>query len=149
MERRTDILRAWGFWAVLAGAVGIVLVMSGAIGPTLDPAPSAATQIGEMAGEIRRSAWRSFLGLPRPAPEPVPVPIWTYVGLAGLVLGAVAIVLAVLSAMMREDRRYLVYATGLGSTAILFHFIWWMALLVAGVFVLVAVIQNIGDIFSF
>ena len=41
------------------------------------------------------------------------------------------------------------FATGLGATAIVFHFFWWMALLVAGVLIIVAIIENIGDIFSF
>jgi hypothetical protein len=30
-----------------------------------------------------------------------------------------------------------------------FQFVWWIAILVAGAMLLVAIIENIGDIFSF
>ena len=141
--------RKIGFWAVLTGAVALVLVFVQIVGPTLEPSPSAATQIGEIAGEIKRSAWRSFLGLSQPAPEPQPVAIRSYFALAAPILGVVAVVLSLVSGVKGENWRYPAYGTCLGATAIVFHFFWWVALLVAGVILLVAIIENIGDIFSF
>lgn len=138
-----------GFWAVIIGGLALVLVFVQIVAPTLEPAPSAATQVGEMAGEIKRAAWRAFLGLPRPEPEVREVPWWIYLGLAAPVLGVVSIVLSLVSGVMRENWRYAVYGTTLGATAIVFHFVWWIALLIACVVLLVAVVQNIGDIFSF
>lgn len=69
--------------------------------------------------------------------------------LAGPVIGAIAIVLSVISGVRGENRRFATYGTGLAVSAIVFHFFWWVALLIVGGLVLVAIIENIGDIFSF
>ncbi|MEM7320165.1 MAG: hypothetical protein AAF408_14225 [Pseudomonadota bacterium] len=143
------ILRSWGFWAVLTGAVAVILVFAQMIGPTFESGPSAATQVGEIAGEIKRSAWRTFLGLPSKEPEVTSVSGWNYVAMVIPVLGMVAILLSVISGVMRENRRYSVYGTSLGIAAVVFHYFWWVALLIAGVVLLVSIIENIGDIFSF
>ncbi len=142
-------LTTWGFWAVMTGAIALILVFVQMVGPTFETKPSAATQIGEIAGEIKRSAWRSFLGLPKPEPEAAAFSIWPYVAMAAPILGAVAVVLSLISGVLRENWRFSVYGTGFGAAAIVFHFFWWIALLVAGVVLLVTIIENIGDIFSF
>ena len=157
MEQQIDIplqdnprfLTRWGFWAVLTGALALVLVFVQIVGPTFESQPSAASQIGEIAGEIKRSAWRSFLGLPKPEPEVVSVSLWNYVAIAAPVLGVIAIVLSIVSGVLRENWRYPVYGTSFGVAAIVFHFLWWVAILVACVVLLVTIIENIGDIFSF
>ena len=103
-------LRTWGFWAVLTGAIAMAMVIAHIAGPSLEPRPSAGAQVGEIAGEITRSAWRSFFGLSNPEPEAVQPSIWSY---------------------------------------LVFQYLWWLALLIAGVVLLVAIIENIGEIFSF
>lgn len=142
-------LRTWGLWAVLTGALALALVLVQIVGPTFEPKPSVGTQIGEIAGEIKRSAWRSFLGLPRPEPELKSASVWSYLALAAPILGIFAVVLSLISGLLRENWRYPVYGVSLGAGAIVFQFFWWMALLVAAVLLLVAIIENIGDIFSF
>jgi hypothetical protein len=144
----TTILKTWGFWAVLTGAVALVLVFIQIAGPTFQDTPSAATQIGEIAGEIRRSAWRSFLGLPRPAVPVKEVSALDYVSVVAPVLGLLAVLLSVISGVLRENWRYPVYGVSLGIAAIVFQYLWWLALLVAGVILLVTIIENIGDIFN-
>jgi hypothetical protein len=143
------ILRQWGFWAVIAGAAALILVFAQIVGPSFEAKPSTAVQIGEIAGEIKRSAWRSFFGLANEAPAPAPVSVWSYVSFAAPILGIIAIVLSLVSGILRENRRFSVYGTGMGIAAIVFHFFWWVALLIAGVVLLIAIIENIGDIFSF
>ena len=145
----SDLLRHWGLWAVLAGGFALILVFLQIVVPTLEPKPSTATQIGEIAGEIRRSAWRALLGLPRPEPEIIATPISSYFALVAPVFGVCAIVLSVISGLLRENRRYAVYGASLGVSAIVFQYLWWLALLIAAVVLLVSIIGNIGDIFSF
>ncbi len=142
-------LRTWGFWAVIFGATSLVLVFIQIFGPMLEPAPSVGTQIGEIAAEIKRSAWKSLFGLPNEAAKQEPVSAMNYLALDAPILGVVAIVLSLISGVLREHWRYAVYGTGLGASAIVFHFFWWMALVVIGTLILVAIIENIGDIFSF
>ncbi|KEP70282.1 hypothetical protein DL1_18910 [Thioclava dalianensis] len=149
-ERDIGVLaRSWGMWAVLTGALALVLVFVQIVGPSFEAKPSAATQIGEMAGEMKRAAWRSLLGLPRPEQVPAPVSGWAYVALAAPIMGVIAIVLSMVSGVLRENWRYAIYGAGFGAAAIVFHFVWWLALLVAGMVLLVSIIENIGDIFSF
>jgi len=146
---RPEFLRTWGFYAVLAGAMALLLVFAQIVGPTFETKPSVGTQIGEIAGDIKRSAWRSLLGLPRPEPEAVSPPIWSYVAMAAPVFGVLAIILSLVSGVLRENWRFSVYGTSFGVAAIVFHFFWWVAVLVAGVVLLVTIIENLGDIFSF
>ena len=141
--------RRVGFWAVALGALGVALVFLQITGPSLTPEPSAGSQIGEIAGEIKRAAWRTFLGLPKPEPEVQPMSIWPYLGIAAPVLGIVALMLSLVSGLKRENWRYAAYGTCLGASAIFFQFFWMLAVLVAAVALLVAIIENIGDIFSF
>jgi ABC-type multidrug transport system fused ATPase/permease subunit len=142
-------LKTWGFWAVLAGALAVLLVFAQFIGPSFEAKPSVGSQIGEIAGDIKRSAWRSFFGLSQPAPEPAAPSIWIYAAMAAPVFALVAIVLSLISGLLRENWRFPVYGTSLGVAAIVFQFVWWIALLICGIVLLVAIIENIGDFFSF
>lgn len=142
-------LRKTGFWAVLIGASAMVLVFLQIVGPALEPQPSAASQIGEIAGEIKRSAWRTLLGLPKTQPIMKPVPIWSYLAVAAPILGAIGLVLSLFSGVRREHWRYAVYGASLSAAAIVFQFVWWVMLLVLGALFIIAIIENIGDIFSF
>ncbi|RVU38284.1 hypothetical protein EOI86_03040 [Hwanghaeella grinnelliae] len=141
--------RKTGFWAVLIGASALMLVFLQIVGPALEPQPSAASQIGEIAGEIKRSAWWTLLGLWKPQPIVEHTPIWTYLAVAAPMMGAIGLVLSLLSGVRRENWRYAVYGASLSAAAIVFQFVWWMMLLVLGALFLIAVIENIGDIFSF
>ena len=145
----SQILTTWGLWAVLIGAFALILVFVQIVGPMMTPKPPVGSQVGEIAGEITRSAWRSLLGLPKPEPEVVPVPIWTSFGIVAPALGVIAIVLSVISGVSRENWRYSVYGTGLGVAAVVFNYFWWVALLIVGAALLIAIIENIGSIFSF
>lgn len=143
------VLQKWGFWAVIIGAAALMLVFVQIAGPSFEPKPSVATQVGEIAGEIKRSAWRTFLGVPKePAQLEASASLWDYAVFAGPALGIVAIVLSLFSGIARENRKYAAYGVGLGGTAVLFHFFWWFALLFAGIVLMIAIINNIGDIFS-
>jgi hypothetical protein len=139
---------AWGFWGVLAGGLAVMLVFLQLAGPSLGPQPSVGSQIGEIAGDIARSAWQSFRGTYVPEPEHAETQVWTLLGLAAPILGVVAIVLSMISAVRREDWHYPFYGAGLGVAAIVFYFLWWLAALFAGVLIIVAILDNFGSIFD-
>lgn len=149
-----SVLASWGLWAIICGAVAIALVfvqiqlLSG----TSEAVP-IGQQIGEIAGDIKRSAWRSFLGLAPPEPEPVPISrreqVFDVIYTAIPVIGCLAIVLAAVSLLKRENWRLGFYGVALGGGAILFQYLWWMAILILGFILLIKIVENIGDIFSF
>lgn len=143
------MFRAWGFWAVLTGLLALGLVLYVTVGPMFDPRPSAATQVGELAGEMRRAAWRGFFGLKSPEPPPeAPASYDRWLALAGPGLGLLALLLSLISGLRGENRHYVVYGGGLGAVSILFFYLWWMAIAILGVLLLIAIIENIGDIFG-
>jgi hypothetical protein len=144
-----NVFRTWGLWAVVTGTLALILVFAQIFGPTLEPTASVGTQIGEIAGDMRRAAWRSFFGLAQPEPEIVPVTYKDWLPLAAPVLGGIAIILSVISGVRGENRRFATYGTGLAVSAITFHFFWWVAVLIVGAMLLISIIENIGDIFSF
>lgn len=158
MEQQTEmsvqdvlqpIVRKWGFWSVVLGALALMLVFAQMVGPSFETKPSAATQIGEIAGEIKRSAWRSFFGMPAPEPKVQSNSVWDYLAIIAPILGIAAVVLSLISGVLKENWRFPVYGVTLGASAIVFQYVWWLALLVCGVLILVAIIENITDIFSF
>jgi len=107
-------------------------------------------QIGEIAGDIKRAAWRSFLGLaPEPAPLPAARTLFDTIYIATPVIGGIAIVLAAISLLMRENWRLGFYGVALGGGAILFQYLWWMVMIILGFVLLIKIVENIGDIFSF
>lgn len=138
----------FGLWAVLAGGLGVIAVFMHIVYPSLQPAPSVGSQIGEIAGDIGRSAWFSLRGLEDTLPVEEETNYWMYLAIVGPVLGVVALVLALISGLRRENWRYPAYGASLGFAAITFQFFWLIAALIAGVVLLAAIIENIGDIFS-
>ncbi|MDG4647050.1 hypothetical protein P6F26_01210 [Roseibacterium sp. SDUM158017] len=138
----------FGLWAVITGGLGLIAVFTHMAGPWLEPSPSAASQIGEIAGEIRRSAWASLFGGPEPAPVEETVEWWIYLAVVGPTLGVMALVLSLISGVRRENWHYPAYGTALGASAILLQFVWIVAMMIMGVILLVAIIENIGDIFG-
>ncbi len=143
------LVRTWGLWAVLAGGLALGLVFWQIFAPASQPQPSIGAQIGEIAGEIRRSAWRSFFGLPAAAvPAQDTAPLSHVAALAAPGLGLLAILLSLGSALRRENWRLPACGVSLGAAAIVFHFVWWIALLVAGVILLVTIVENMGEIFG-
>ncbi|MEL7254435.1 MAG: hypothetical protein AAGL23_09700 [Pseudomonadota bacterium] len=144
-----QVLSKWGFWALLTGSFALILAFAQMVGPMFEPQPSVGAQIGEIAGDIKRNAWNSFLGRSEAASEQAATSMWVYMAMVAPILAVIAIVLSVMSGIWRENWRFAVYGTGLGVAAITVQFLWWIALLMAGAMILVAIIENIGDIFSF
>lgn len=136
----------WGHVAMGTGALAFALAMLNVFGGPFTPQPSVGTTIGEIAGEMRAAALRAANGEPQPAPVPRGWDIDRVLMLAAPLVGVLAIVLSMI-AVLREDRYRLAgYGATLGAGAIAFQFVWWIALLFAGVMLLIAIIENIGDI---
>lgn len=144
--------RNWGFWAIVTGAVAVLLVFAQFAWPMPADSPTLAQQVGEMAGEIRRAAWRSFLGLDNAPPPPVPPTFRERFieasMIAAPVLGVMAVILAAISGIRREDWHFTVYGGCLGFAAIVFQFVWFLAALILGILLIVKVLENMGDIFG-
>jgi hypothetical protein len=136
----------WGHFAIGAGALALSLAVLHVFGGPFAPQPSVGTTVGEIAGEMRAAALRAVNGEPQPAPVPRGWDIDRVLLVAAPLLGVLAIVLSMVAALRREGLRLAGYGAALGIGAILFQLVWWIAALIAGVILLVAIVENIGDI---
>lgn len=145
------VVTSWGLWAIICGVVAMTLVFVQMQLLTGQETTPIGQQIGEIAGDIKRSAWRSFLGLAPPEPDPLPPSrtLSDMVYVATPIIAGIAIVLAAISLLKRENWRLGFYGVALGGGAILFQYLWWMAMIVLGFVLLVKIVENMGDIFSF
>lgn len=145
--------RHWGLWAVVCGALSMVLIFVQMALLSNQETASVGQQIGQIAGDIKRSAWQSFFGIsPTPKePEPVPFSMQAFEVLFVVtpIVAGVAIILAAISLLKHENWRFGFYGISLGIGAMMFQFLWWMALVILGMLLLIKVVENIGDIFSF
>jgi len=150
---RPILPRHWGLWAVICGALAMVLIFVQFSLLTSHESVPIGEQIGQIAGDIKRSAWQSFFGIsPTPKePEPVPFSMQAFEVLFVVtpVVAGIAIILAAISLFKHENWRFGFYGMSLGIGAMMFQFLWWMALVILGMLLLVKIIENIGDIFSF
>jgi hypothetical protein len=136
----------WGHVALGAGALALSLAMLHVFGGPFAPTPSAAQTVGEIAGGMRAAAQRALSGEAQPAPSPRGWDIDRVLLLAAPLIGVAAIVLSMISALRGEGFRLAGYGAALGVGAIVFQMVWWIALLIACVALLIAIIENIGDI---
>lgn len=141
--------RSWGVWAALVGAAALAMAFAQMAAPMMEPGPPLGVQIGEIVGDIKRSALRSFIGMPPAEPEPSQTPHWVFWGLAATLSGIAAILLSLASALRGEDLRLQVYGVSLGASALLVQMVWWVALLVLGMLLLLVVARALGAVSPF
>ncbi len=135
-----------GFIAALAALIIVGLQISGTFDP---PQQSAGATIGEIAAEIRQSARAALSGEERPAPPTdTGLSMTQILTVAGTVLGALGAVVGAIGLFRQEPYPLSAMAIGFGVGAILMQYLFWMAMLICGAMVLVAIVNNIGDIFG-
>jgi hypothetical protein len=136
----------WGHVALGTGALALSLAVLHVFGGPFGPQHSVGTSVGEIAGEMRAAALRAVRGEPQPTPVPRGWDIDRVLMVAAPLVGVLAIVLSIVAGLRRQGMRLAGYGAALGVGAIVFQFVWWIALLIAGTILLVAIIENIGDI---
>lgn len=139
----------WGLAGVIAGLIAVALVTLSLSSIFAEPQPDMATQIGEMAAEIRKSAMRSMMGAEQPVPETPAMTVATIITLAIPVLAGGAALCGAIGLFRREPLSLPLLALGFGSGAFLMQYLFWMALLIGGVVLMVAVLNNLDSILDF
>lgn len=138
----------WGLVAFFVAAIGLIAVTLHISDVFSEPEQSAATSIGEFAAEIRQSASRALSGDPAPAPAP-PDRSWTadlMLALTGTVLAGIATILGAIGLFRREAPALPTAAIVMGCSAFLMQYVFYLALLIAGICLMVAILNNLGDI---
>ncbi|WP_135502256.1 hypothetical protein [Roseovarius aestuariivivens] len=138
----------WGLAGFVAGAVALVIVVLQISAVFAEPPGNPGTAIGEIAAEIKKSAVRSLLGQPQPEPEVEPWNIMDYLSFAAPILAGLAAIAGAVGLFRRETPQLPVIAIGFGAGAFVMQYAFWLALLIGGICILVAILNNIGDIFG-
>lgn len=139
----------WGLTGVIAGLIAVALVTLSLSSIFAEPQPSMATQIGEMAAEIRKSAMRSMMGTEQPVPETPAITVAMIVTIAIPVLAGGAALCGAIGLFRREPRSLPLLALGFGTGAFLMQYLFWMALFIGGVVLMVAILNNLDSILDF
>lgn len=129
----------------LAALVVIMIQLSALFAPEVDD-KSLATSIGEFAAEVRDSATRALNGEEAPPPEPAGPDYTEAITNIALIAAGLAAVLGIIGLFRSEPYPLNALAIGFGIGAIAAHYVMWLALLIAGAVILVAILNNIGDI---
>jgi hypothetical protein len=136
----------WGFAGLLFGILALFIVVLH-VSSLLEPADTnTATKIGEFAAELRKSATRSMLGQPQPVPETPAMGLAEVLAHVAPVLAVLATILGAIGLFRREPRTLSLLALGFGTGAFVMQFAMMLALLMAGAFIMVAILNNLGSI---
>jgi hypothetical protein len=134
-----------GFMLAIASVLVILIQISAFFEPQ---EKSSGSVIGEIAAEIKQSAARALAGEPVPEPTPPPRDYSQVITIAALCVAAIAVVLGGIGLYRNEPHRLSYMAVGVGVSAFVMQYVFWFAILICGVALLISIIGNLDSIFS-
>jgi hypothetical protein len=134
-----------GFMLGIASLVVILIQLSAFFEPQ---EKSSGTVIGEIAAEIKQSAARVLAREPAPKPTPPPQDYSQFITIAALCVAGIAVVLGGIGLYRNEPHRLSFMAVGIGVSALVMHYVFWLAILICGVALLISIIGNLDSIFD-
>ena len=138
----------FGLMGFMLGIISILVILI-QLSVFFEPQEKSAGQtIGEIAAEIKLSAARALSGEPAPAPEPLFKDYTRVITIAALCAGGIAVVLGGIGLYRNEPHRLSYMAVGFGVSAFIMQYLFWLAVLICGILLLISIMENIGDIFS-
>jgi len=143
IDHRASNLGLLGFILGVASLLVIFVQLSAVFEPEEQ---STATVIGEMAAEIKQSAARVLSGEPAPAPEPPAQDYSQIITIAALCVAGAAIIVGGIALYRKEPHRLPYMAIGFGVSSFMFLFVFWLAILICGVAILVSMLENLESI---
>lgn len=134
-----------GFLLGVASLVVILIQLSALFEPQ---EKSSGSVIGEIAADIKQSAARVLAGEPAPEPTPAPQDFGQLITIAALCVAGVAVVLGGVGLYRNEPHRLSYLAVGIGVSAIVMQYVFWLAILICGVALLISIVENLGSFFD-
>lgn len=134
LEKRLANFGLIGFMLGVASILVILIQLSAFFEPQ---EKSTGTVIGEIAAEIKLSASRALSGEPAPEPTPPPQDYNRLITIAALCVAGVAIALGGMGLYRNEPHRLPYLAVGLGVSAFVMLFVFWLAIVICAVVLLV------------
>jgi hypothetical protein len=129
----------------IASLVAVVIQLSVFFEPQ---EKSAGTVIGEIAADLKQSAARAFSGEPALETTPPPPDYLQVITAAAICAAGIAVILGGIGLYRNEPHRLSHLAMGFGVSAIVMHYVFWLAILICGVALLISIIGNLDSILS-
>jgi len=145
IEERTAKFGLVGFMLGIASLVVILIQLSAFFEPQ---EKSSGSVIGEISAEIKQSAVRALAGESSPEPTPAPRDYSQLVTIAALCVAGLAVVLGGIGLYRNEPHRLSYMAVGIGVSAFVMQYVFWLAILICGVALLISIIDNLDSVFG-
>lgn len=139
---------AFSFAAIGLGAVAMFIALLVVYASPFTPQPDVGTSIGEIAGNMRAAALRAVQGLPQPE-ETIVKPAWDIdrvLMAAAPALGVLGLVAGIIAFVRHEPKRAALCGVALSASAILVQVVLIAVLIIAGVMLLIGIMQNADSI---
>lgn len=148
-----DILKQqpgkFGLAGFMLGSASMVIVLVQIAAFFKPEEKSVGTIIGEIAADIKMSAARALSGEAAPAALPPAVDYGHLFLTAALVIAGIAIILGGIGLYRKEPHRLCYLAVGFGVSALVMQYMFWLAVLICGIALMISIIENLSDIFDF
>ncbi|MFO7919371.1 MAG: hypothetical protein R6U99_00895 [Nioella sp.] len=143
MQERPAKFGLMGFMLGVASIVVLLVQLSVLFEPQEQ---SSGSVIGTIAAEITQSAARAVSGEPAPAATPPPRDYGLMITITALCAAGLAVILGAVGLYRNEAHRLPYMAVGLGISAFVMQFVFWLAILICGIALLVSIIGNLDSI---
>ena len=136
--------------SIVLGGLGLFVALLVVYAGPFAPQQDVGTTMGEIAGDIRAAAWRSFLGLDQPDAK-VTQRAWDIdrvLMTAAPAAGVLGVVMAIIAYIKREPARVATYGMALSACALFVQVFLIGLMIVAGITLLASIIRNMDSIFG-
>lgn len=138
----------FSYAAIACGGAGIFIALLVVYAGPFSPQPDIGTSIGEIAGNTRAAAMRAVQGLPQPQ-ETIVQATWDIDRIlmaAAPAAGVLGLILAIVAFIRREPRRAAACGMAISIGAIFVQVVLIAVLIIAGVMLLIGIMQNLDSI---
>ncbi|MFT6025615.1 MAG: hypothetical protein ACI9PY_003758 [Ascidiaceihabitans sp.] len=139
----------YGYIGMGMGALGLGLAVVHFFAGPFSPQQNIDISLGEMAANMAKSATREFLNQPQPAPLPKIWDLDAILRAVAAVASALAIILAVVAFVLKENQRVVMAAAVLGSAALAFQFAIVLLFAIFFLFLIYIISNSLGFDFDF
>lgn len=136
--------------AIGLGGIGLFIALLVMYAGPFAPQQDIGTTIGEIAGNMRAAAWRSFFGLEQPE-SMIVQRAWDIDRILMTIApaaGVLGVIMAITAYIRREPKRIATYGMALSVCAVFVQVLFIVLMIVAGVLLLMSIIENLDSIFG-
>ena len=138
----------YGLLGFLLGIASLIVILN-QLSTFFEPqAQSTGSVIGEIAADIKQSAARALSGEPAPKPTPPPQDFGQLATIVALCAAGLAVMLGDVGLYRNEPHRLSYLAVGIGLSAFVMQYVFWLAILICGIALLISIVENLGSIFD-